>query len=176
MSSNQTNLFSNKSLNVIIKTITDDNNVLWFKAKDIALFLGYVNAKQAIRHNIDNDYKTVLDNIEASNRGLYHSPLTVNAKNTVYINEPGLYQLIFASKLETAKTFQQFIINKLPILRTQKLIADTPRLIGNQFVIKNEMDLHQKVVSYIRKYYPDVMINASLGENQDSSEKKDNIL
>ena len=67
MSSNQINLFSNKSLNVIIKTITDDNNVFWFKAKYIALFLGYVNAKQAIRHNIDNDYKTVLDNIEASN-------------------------------------------------------------------------------------------------------------
>ncbi len=34
------------------------------------------------------------------------------------------------------------------------------------------MDLHQKVVSYIRKYDPDVMINASLGENQDSSEKR----
>ena len=34
------------------------------------------------------------------------------------------------------------------------------------------MDLHQKVVVYIRKFYPDVMINASLGENQDTSEKK----
>ena len=34
------------------------------------------------------------------------------------------------------------------------------------------MDLHQKVVAYIRKYYPDVMINASLGENQDTSEKR----
>ena len=34
------------------------------------------------------------------------------------------------------------------------------------------MDLHQKVVCYIRKYYPDVMINASLGENQDTSEKR----
>ena len=34
------------------------------------------------------------------------------------------------------------------------------------------MDLHTKVVSYLRKYYPDVMINASLGENQDTSEKR----
>ncbi len=47
-------------------------------------------------------------------------------------------------------------------MRTQKLIA---------VVIKNEMDLHQKVIAYIRKYNPDVMMNASLGENQDSSEK-----
>ncbi len=34
------------------------------------------------------------------------------------------------------------------------------------------MDLHQKVASYIKKYYPDVMINASLSENQDTSEKR----
>jgi hypothetical protein len=34
------------------------------------------------------------------------------------------------------------------------------------------MDLHQKVVAYIRKYYPDIMSNASLGENQDTSEKR----
>ena len=92
--------------------------------------------------------------------------------SSILLSEQGLYQLIFASKLDTARTFQQFILNKLPILRTQKLLADTPKLIGNQFVIKNEMDLHQKVVSYIRKYYPDVMINASLGENQDTSEKR----
>ena len=34
------------------------------------------------------------------------------------------------------------------------------------------MDLHQNVVAYIRKYYPDAYINASLGENQDTSEKR----
>ena len=88
------------------------------------------------------------------------------------MSEQGLYQLIFVSKLYTARTFQKFIVNNLPILRTQKLLADTPKLIGNQFIIKNEMDLHQKVVSYISNNYPDVMIHASLGENQDSSEKR----
>ncbi len=34
------------------------------------------------------------------------------------------------------------------------------------------MDLHQKVVSYISKFYPDVLMNASIGENQDTSEKR----
>jgi hypothetical protein len=58
----------------------------------------------------------------------------------------------------------------LPNFRKQ-LLPDV-KLIGNQFIIKNEMDLHQKVVSYIRKYYPDALINASLGENQDTSEKR----
>ena len=70
------------------------------------------------------------------------------------MSEQGLYQLIFASKLDTARKFQQFITNKLPILITQKLIADTLRLIRNQFIIKNEMELHQKVVYYIKNIIP----------------------
>ena len=34
------------------------------------------------------------------------------------------------------------------------------------------MDLHQNVVAYIRKYYPDAYMNVSLGENQDTLEKR----
>ena len=43
MSSNQINLFNNDSLNIPIITLTDDNNALWFRAKDIALLLGNKN-------------------------------------------------------------------------------------------------------------------------------------
>ena len=32
-----------------------------------------------------------------------------NQKNTIYINEPGLYQLINSSKLELAEQFQDWI-------------------------------------------------------------------
>ena len=88
----------------------------------------------------------------------------------VLINEIGVYELIFSSNLPQAKEFRNFVFKViLPNFRKQ-LLPDY-KLIGNQFIIKNEMDLHQKVVAYIRKYYPDVMINGSLGENQDSSEK-----
>ena len=57
MSSNQTNLFNNESLNACIKTITDDNNVLWFRAANIALFLGYKNTIDAIKRHVDDKYK-----------------------------------------------------------------------------------------------------------------------
>ena len=50
-------LFNNESLNVTIKTITDDNNVLWFRATDIALFLGYKNTVGAIKRHVDDKYK-----------------------------------------------------------------------------------------------------------------------
>ena len=40
------------------------------------------------------------------------------------------------------------------------------------FKIANEMDLHCKVVHLIRNYYPDAIMVAGLGENQDTSYKR----
>ena len=74
MSSNQINLFNNESLNVTIKTITDNNNVLWFRAKDIALFLGYADTKRAIQLHVDDDYKNKLSIIVNDNKGDNLSP------------------------------------------------------------------------------------------------------
>ena len=34
--------------------------------------------------------------------------------NSIVLSEQGLYQLIFACKLDTARTFQKFIVNNLP--------------------------------------------------------------
>ena len=39
-------------------------------------------------------------------------------------------------------------------------------------MIGNETDLHYKVVSLIRKYYPDTILVAGLGENQDTNDKR----
>jgi hypothetical protein len=79
--------------------------------------------------------------------------------------------LIFSSNLPQAKEFRNFVF-KVVLLNFRKQLLPDYKLIGNQFIIKNEMDLHQKVVAYIRRFYADVMINASLGENQDTSEKR----
>ena len=91
------NLFNNDSLNVTIKTITDNNNVLWFRAKDIALFLGYKNTIDAIKRHVDDKYKTQLCDIEYGSTSVFHA-CCANSKITIYIKEFGLYQLIFASK------------------------------------------------------------------------------
>ena len=40
------------------------------------------------------------------------------------------------------------------------------------FKIANEMDLHCKVVHLIRNYYPDAIMVAGLGENQDTPYKR----
>ena len=88
------------------------------------------------------------------------------------INEPGMYQLIFKSKLEKAQEFQDFVFSEvLPSIRKTGSFQ-IPKLVNNQFLMLNERNLHEKVVDYIRKYFPDVLFNASLGEFKDTSEKR----
>ena len=40
------------------------------------------------------------------------------------------------------------------------------------FKIDNELDLHMKVVSFLKKRYPNSIFTATLGENQDTSKKR----
>ena len=40
------------------------------------------------------------------------------------------------------------------------------------FKIENEMDLHVKVVSFLKKRYPHSIFTATLGENQDTCNKR----
>ena len=74
----------------------------WFRGKDVAILLEYKNPQQSIRVNVDNDDKMKLDELAK----LCHSSLDDNTKNTIYINEGGLYSLMFKSTKEEATLFQ----------------------------------------------------------------------
>ena len=168
------NLFNNESLNVCIKTITDDNNVLWFRAKDIALFLGYVDTSDAIKRHVKDKYKIKLCDIEYGVLQVKHL-VGVNAKSPLYIKEFGLYQLIFSSKLPTAELFTEWIVEDVipSIRKTGKYILyEQPILLDKQISLLNEKDLHFKVIDYVRKYYPHALLYAGLGELQDTSQKR----
>ena len=94
-------------------------------------------------------------------------------KYCTFINEPGFYELVFSSKLEFAKKFRQWVFaTVLPSIRKygQYKMFDSP---WNKIImIGNETDLHYKVVQLIRNYYPDSILIAGLGENQDTEEKR----
>jgi prophage antirepressor-like protein len=113
------------------------NGVIYFKAKEIAEFLGYVDTKRAIQKHVSDKYKKTFEEI-IKNRGVDSTPqnfkgdktsplkfnpvnltgLMGNEKNTIYITESGLYQLIFASKKKEAEDFQEFLCEQvLPALR-----------------------------------------------------------
>ena len=142
--------------NQIVKVINMDSEP-FFYGSELAKMLNYARPGNAVENHVSEENKIKVQSLDPTLR--------------VLINEIGVYELIFGSNLPQAKEFRNFVFRViLPNFRKQ-LLPDV-KLIGNQFIIKNEMDLHQKVVSYIKKYYPDVMINASSGENQDTSEKR----
>ena len=81
-----------------------------------------------------------------------------NSKDTIYISEPGLYELIFSSQKEEAKKFRQFVIEEiLPELRkhgsvsiknTYNIIKDTTG-VKSFYINNNILDYVNKNVVYL---------------------------
>ena len=94
---------------------------------------------------------------------------------TIIIDEPGFYGLVFALKLPEAKKFQDWVFSPvLPCIRKYKhyKLFDNPN--NHMFKIQNEFDLHTEVVQYIRRFYLTAIIVAGLGELQDTPAKRIN--
>ena len=94
----------------------------------------------------------------------------------LFINESGLYSLILRSKLKSALAFKQWVTKDvLPSIRkTGRYDYCIDHKYNNTltFKIENEMDLHVKVVSFLKKRYPHSLFTVTLGENQDTVHKR----
>ena len=70
----------------------------WYRAKDVAIALGYRNTKQAVIVNVLIDNKRRLNELKPQ------AKFDCNAANTIYINEAGLRSLVVNSQLPTLQT------------------------------------------------------------------------
>ena len=110
---------------------------IWFRGKTIAEILGYAIQRKAIRDHVDPEDKRKLselgpkskqtDTDPLKSRGAKTEPLTNNEKNTIYINESGLYSLIFPSKLESARVFKRWVTKEVyhPLERRENTVMTT---------------------------------------------------
>ena len=180
--------FTNKDLGIELTSYINKQQNVWFRGKDVAEILGYSDTKQAIRKHVSVENKIIQLSRTTSVGGVKTTPQQsksvggvkttpqqndIRGKYCTFINEPGFYELVFGSKLETAKKFRQWVFNiVLPSIRKygQYKLFDSPW--NKMIMIGNETDLHYKVVELIRKYYPDSLLIAGLGENQDTGEKR----
>ena len=75
------------------------NDEPWLRAKTVATSLVYKNTRQALLVNVDADEKRHWkDLIDHKVRCLFDRPLDYTEKNTIYINETGLYAQIFGNQ------------------------------------------------------------------------------
>ena len=143
----------------------------WFKGLDIATVLGYTNSRKAIIDHVDEDDKRKLEELQGRNETLR---LDSNEKNTIFLNEPGLYSLMMRSKKPEAKTFKKWVCSEvLPAIRKKGTYSLPGHYCSNEITwpevrekaVGREDALHYRVIEYIRNTYPDAETIAGLGEH-----------
>lgn len=89
------------------------NNEPWFVGKDVAEILEYRNGSRDINRHVDEEDRTKTMIFDGNQN-----------KETIIINESGLYSLILSSKLPSAKQFKRFITSEvIPSLRKHGMYA-----------------------------------------------------
>lgn len=129
-------IFENAEFGKIRTIVIDDEP--WFIGKDVAAALGYTDTRQAIRKHVDVEDRTnVMERRndapspksftsgEDGTKGMEERNVTPSIKDSlgreqypVYINESGVYALVFGSKLPTARAFKRWVTHEvLPAIR-----------------------------------------------------------
>ena len=89
------------------------NNEPWFVGKDVAEILEYRNGSRDINRHVDEEDRTKAMIFDGS-----------KYKETIIINESGLYSMILSSKMPSAKQFKKFVTSEvLPSLRKHGMYA-----------------------------------------------------
>lgn len=103
---NRMQIFQNEEFGRIRTFVTEDG-VPWFVGKDVADNLGYQNGSRDINRHVAPEDRTKGMVFDGNQR-----------KETILINESGLYSLILSSKLESAKRFKHWVTSEvLPSIR-----------------------------------------------------------
>ena len=156
--------FSDFTMNLSVRTLLC-NGAAYFCGKDVASALGYTNPQKAIRDHVFEEDRSKLEDFRV-NATFPHSKSEQG--QSVYITEPGVYALVFGSKLESARTFKRWVCSEiLPRLRKNLQAQQSAPL-----CLRNESDLHYKVVDFLRRFFPHALLSAGLGELQDTRSKR----
>ena len=125
------------------------------------------------RRGVGNKGSQIVTPAEAQNKSqTWCRETRPQGKWCTFIDEAGFYEIVFSSKLEAAKKFRDWVFTTvLPSFPKygQYKLFDNPN--NHMIMIGNETDLHYKVVDLIRKFHPDSILVAGLGENQDTEDK-----
>lgn len=115
---NQLQIFENKEFGKI--RMVEINNEPYFVGKDVADILGYQNGSRDINRHVDEEDRQKTMFFDGN-----------QDKETIIINESGIYSLIISSKLPTAKKFKRWVTSEvLPSIRKHGIYA-TDELIAN---------------------------------------------
>ena len=100
-----------------MRTMTDKNGEPFFCGKDVCEALGYKKAYDAIRQHV-NLSDTVKCSIARNVKNRYGESSKTQMVQMLFVNESGVYSLVFGSKLESAQRFKHWVTSEvLPAIR-----------------------------------------------------------
>lgn len=134
-----------------IRTVAIGNEP-WFVGFDVAGALGYKNQSDALAKHVSDEDKRVIQKSQITtfeyipNRGL------------TFVNESGLYALIFGSKLESAKRFKNWVTSEvLPAIRKhggyivgQDTLSDEELLAKALLVAQSKIEENRKQIERMK--------------------------
>jgi prophage antirepressor-like protein len=119
--------------------ISDNENIIWFNAKQICLALKYKETAKAISNNIEKEDKIQLKNMNINF-------IVKQQPDSIYINESGLYSLLLSSRTKKAKKFVKWIRNDvLPLIRQNNIFSTDNEITKLQKKI-NELENKNKIL------------------------------
>lgn len=160
-----------------VRTINIEEEV-FFLGNDVARILGYSRTGDAVSQHVDKDDKKTLTYKAFGETE--HSLWGANDySNKAVVNESGLYDLIFGSKLPSAKKFKRWVTKEvLPSIRKNGAYA-TPETIesiianpdfGIQLLsnLKEEKEKNILLTETIEKQKPQVVFASAIETSQNS--------
>ena len=112
---NELQLFSNPKFGTVRTTLIDGEP--WAVGIDVAKALAFKEPSRAVRQHVDPDDRMGVQNAPPSGIPSVTDSLG-RIQRPTWINESGLYSMIFSSKLKEAKEFKRWVTSEiLPALR-----------------------------------------------------------
>ena len=91
-----------------VQALVGEDGMAWFNANDVCKALGYLNTKQTLDDHVDEDDVSKRYTIDSLGR----------TQRINFVNESGLYALIFGSGKPRAKRFKRWVTSEvLPTIR-----------------------------------------------------------
>ena len=122
---NEIQVFSNEKFGTMRSIVID--NEPWFAGKDVAEALGYKDTKNALKDHVDEEDKRIVkggdlppleNHLPKSAFPIEFVRADIPNRGMTFVNESGVYALVFGSKLEKAKEFKHWVTSEvLPTIR-----------------------------------------------------------
>lgn len=132
---NELRIFQNPEFGSV-RTVTIDDEV-WFVGVDVARALGYSKPNEAIRTNTNKEDTTITGVSDANN----------HTQQMVVINESGLYDMVFESRLPKAREFRHWVTDEvLPSIRKNGGYIQNQEIMTPEQIVANALIVAQNII------------------------------